>query len=497
MPQDINQRMAKGIVWMVAARLMDRSIGIVSTLILARLLVPGDFGLVAMATAIGGILDLLGAFSFDMALIQNANAERRHFNTVWTFNVIFGVFCTLALIALAIPAANFYHEPRLTPVIYVLSISYFVGAFGNIGVVTFRKELQFKQEFIFIFVRRVITFIVTITAAFLLRSYWALLLGMTVGRLVSFVMSYKMNDYRPGFTLSAAKELFHFSKWLLVNNALFFLLHDGCTFIIGRLFGVAELGIYSVAYEVSSLPSTELVAPINRATFPGFSKMKDVSEMASAYLKLMAMIALIIVPVGVGIAAVADPLVNAVLGVKWIGAIPLIQILALHGAIAATQGNNSPVWMALGRPREMTVLVAIFLLFLFPGLYFFMTRYGIIGAGYAYLFANVPTLPYGMVITKRLLKFTWGDVCLAVWRPLVAVICMYGSVLALDRLWRIDIAFARLMIESLFGVLVYATAVVTLWLISGRPAGAEKYCLDKLGGMLPPSLRKQTAAPRS
>src|SRR5665213_554253 len=124
----INQRMASGIVWMVAARLMDRSIGMVSTLILARLLVPGDFGLVAMATAIGGLLDLLGAFSFDLALIQNANAERRHYDTVWTFNAIFGVFCGLALVFLAIPAAMFYHEPRLTRVMYVLSISYFISA---------------------------------------------------------------------------------------------------------------------------------------------------------------------------------------------------------------------------------------------------------------------------------------------------------------------------------------------------------------------------------
>jgi len=95
----INERMATGIVWMITARLVDRGIGMVSTLLLARLLAPDDFGLVAMATAIGGLLDVLGAFSFDLALIQKKNAERRHYDTVWTLNVIFGLGCTAALLA--------------------------------------------------------------------------------------------------------------------------------------------------------------------------------------------------------------------------------------------------------------------------------------------------------------------------------------------------------------------------------------------------------------
>src|SRR5437899_3290473 len=109
----INQKMARGIVWMVGARLMDRLIGVLSTLVLARLLVPDDFGLVAMATAILGILELLGAFNFDLALIQRNEPGREHYDTVWTFNVLFGLLCGAALVLLAIPASTFYREPRL------------------------------------------------------------------------------------------------------------------------------------------------------------------------------------------------------------------------------------------------------------------------------------------------------------------------------------------------------------------------------------------------
>src|SRR5687767_1543898 len=137
----IQSKMTTGIAWMVTARLADRGIGLISTLILARLLVPDDFGLVAMATAIGGILDLLGAFSFDLALIQKKDAGKNHYDTVWTFTVLFGLVCAIALVGLAIPAAIFYREPRLEAVMYALAVLYLVGGFSNVGVVDFRKEL--------------------------------------------------------------------------------------------------------------------------------------------------------------------------------------------------------------------------------------------------------------------------------------------------------------------------------------------------------------------
>ncbi|MYN10091.1 lipopolysaccharide biosynthesis protein ['Massilia aquatica' Lu et al. 2020] len=475
----LNRRMANGIVWMVLARLIDRGIGIVSTLILARLLVPGDFGLVAMATAVGGVLDLMSAFSFDLALIQNANATRRHYDTVWTFNVIFGLVCGCALLALAGPAAAFYSEPRLAMVMCVLSLSYFVGGFGNVGVVAFRKELNFRQEFNFVLARRVVTFVVTIGAAFVLYSYWALLIGMTVGRIVGVGISYRMNSYRPRLDLSAASELFHFSKWLLVNNVLFFLLHDGCTFIIGRLFGANELGIYAISYEISNLPSTELVAPINRATLPGFSKMQDAAEISLSYLKLLGTISTIILPVGLGIAAVAQPLVLALLGAKWMDAIPLIQLMAIHGAIGATQGNNSTVWMALGKPRNTTLLAGGFLLVLFPALYFLLKAVGIVGAGYAYLLATACTLPYTIVVTKRLLGFSWSAWLTRLWRPAASVALMYAGVQLLDSTLHAAAPLLRLMIDAGAGALLYVLLLLAMWQLAGRPDGAERYLLDK------------------
>ncbi|MFC5510933.1 lipopolysaccharide biosynthesis protein [Massilia jejuensis] len=478
--ENIGRRVGIGIIWMVGARLFDRSIGIVSTVILARLLMPADFGLVAMATAIGAILDLLGAFSFDLALIQNKNAERKHYDTVWTFNVMFGVFCGLCLIVLAHPAAGFYKEARLENVMYVLSLSYFLNAFTNVGLVAFRKDLNFDKEFHFIFWRRLVTFIITIGAALLFRSYWALLMGMTVGRLVSLIMSYKMNDYRPRFSLAASRELFGFSKWLLINNILFFILHRGCTFIIGRLYGTSTLGIYAISREISSLPSTELVAPINRVMFPGFSKMRDVAQISQAYLKLFGLITLTILPIGIGIAAVAAPLVETMLGAKWMAAIPVIQLLAIHGAIGATQGNNGVVWLSLGHPRMTTSVAAIFLVVLFSSLYFFMNAYGVVGVGLAYILGHVVTVPYSTMVSKRLLKFSWPSFFGTLWRPVLAVVAMYAAVHYIDAQLISQPPLLRLIIDSLAGATVYAAVVLLAWRAAGSPDGAEEFVLARV-----------------
>ena len=475
----VQQRINTGIVWMVAARLMDRGIGVLSTLILARLLIPADFGLVAMATAIGGILDLLGAFSFELALIQNKTADKAHYDTVWTFNALFGLFCAAALVALAIPASAFYHEPRLEAVMYALSCTYVVGGFSNVGVVNFRKELAFRDEFNFIFLKRVITFFVTVGCAYELRSYWALVAGMVVGRVASVYLSYKMSNYRPRLTLSARNELFHFSKWLFINNILFFLLHSGPNFIVGRINGALGLGIYTVSYEISNLPSTELVAPINRVTFPGFSKMGSTEVMAASYLKLLGMITLLILPVGMGIAALAEPIVWVTLGANWRPAIPLIQLLGIYGAIAATQTNNSVVWMVLGRTKDIAVNTILFLAVFFPALYFFLTEADILGVGYAYLLAQVISTPTGLWNTKTLLGLSWNKMGGAVWRPIIASALMYEAVSLLDEhLSNLGVVL-RLCSGSLFGFLVYSFVILTLWFLARKPAGAESFCLER------------------
>src|SRR5437588_10320952 len=115
--QDVNQKMAKGAAWMISSKVSERLIGLASTMFLARLLIPADFGLVAIGTAILSVLEILSSFSFDLVLIQNQQAERRHYDTAWTFNLIFGMANAMILAVLAKPCAAFFVEPRVETII--------------------------------------------------------------------------------------------------------------------------------------------------------------------------------------------------------------------------------------------------------------------------------------------------------------------------------------------------------------------------------------------
>ena len=155
---------------MLGINLFRRSVGIVSTIILARLLPPADFGLVAMASVLLVMVQALTEFGFDVALIQKQHADRSHYDTAWTFKVLFGVSSALLLVALAWPMADFYSEDRITPIILALSFGVFLRGFENIGIVNFRKEFNFNREFIFFSSIKAAAFIVTITTALILRN---------------------------------------------------------------------------------------------------------------------------------------------------------------------------------------------------------------------------------------------------------------------------------------------------------------------------------------
>ncbi|HET9448418.1 MAG TPA: oligosaccharide flippase family protein, partial [Steroidobacteraceae bacterium] len=212
---NIRSKMARGAAWMVAFKGVERMLGLVSTLVLARLLAPTDFGVVAMATSLMAMLELFSAFGLDAALIQRANATRTHYDTAWTLNICAGVVIALLMLALAWPMSLYFREPRATGAIAVLAAAAFVIGLENIGVIAFRKEMNFRKEFVYLASKRVGGLIATVSLALWLRSYWALVFGNLIGRVIGVVLSFALHPYRPRLSLQAVGDFFHFSKWLV------------------------------------------------------------------------------------------------------------------------------------------------------------------------------------------------------------------------------------------------------------------------------------------
>ncbi len=485
----IDKKIAKGAAWMVAFKMIDKVIGLASTVVLARMLVPDDFGVVAMAMLLISALNLLISFGFDISLIQNPNAGRDQFDTAWTFTAMFATGCAILMALVAGPAAAFYHEPRLELVIYILAFTFAAQGFSNIGPVIFRREMRFDQEFKFLLSKRLSTFLVTIPLALYLQNYWALVMGQLSGTLLSVVVSYVVSDYRPRFSFAAKIELFNNSKWLIANNLFNFLNNSSAQFIIGRMSGAQTLGVYTVAAEISTMPTTELIAPINRAAFPGYAKAaNDKTVLRTSFLNVIASIALFALPAGLGIVAVADLLVPAVLGWKWISAVPVIQVLAVYGVIQGLQTNIGYVYLALGNLRQVTTIAGaqslLLISLLTPAIYY----YGVLGAAWACLATIILMIPVNQFLIARCLDLSWSMFLAKLARPTVAGLVMTGAVFLIKstltlRPVTLDYLLALLLCAAC-GAVVYGMVIYALWRLAGAPEGAERFVVIKIERLL-------------
>lgn len=475
----VSRQMAAGIAWMSLMRVGVKGLGLVSTIILARLLVPADFGLIAMAMSIIAALELLSSFGFDYALIQRQDATRAHYDTAWTLNVTFAMLLAALLAVLAYPVADFYNEPRLRAVMQVLALGTLVNGFENIGVVAFRKDLAFRTEFLMRIAQKVCATAITLPLAFALRNYWALVIGMVTGNLLSVLISYYAHPFRPRLSLAARAQLFSFSKWLLVNNVLYFLHDRTPDFILGRIAGANVLGVFSISYEISNLPTAELVAPINRAVLPAYAKMAhDLEVLRRGFLDVIGLAVVVALPAGFGIAAISELIVHVILGDKWAAAVPLISILALVGSLNAVQSNCGNALYAMGRPKVVTLAAFVHVGLLVPTVIWAAYYYGAVGVAYAYLLnIAVATVPLNYALLMHNLKLPLRRVLALFWRPTIGTAVMYLATREVAA--GLHSSVAALLGSIAFGAVLYGATIALLWLLAGRPEGPEKTLVDK------------------
>lgn len=472
---------------MVLFKLIERSIGLVSTLILARILSPTDFGVIAMALSFIFLAEQLAAFSFDIALIQNQSATREHYDTAWTCNLLLGLSITLIMVVLAYPVSLFYQKPEVVWVVIALGMGPLINGAVNIGIVAFRKDLNFRKEFYFQLSRKALGFLIVVPAALWLQNYWALVIGTMSARVFALAMSYVMHPYRPRFSLAKFRDLFSFSRWLLINNFIGFFKERTSDFFVGRLFGAGSLGVYNVAVEFANLPSTELSAPINRALLPGFAKMKDTEAVTSAYSNALSLMAALAIPCAAGLAALAPYFVPVVLGAKWLEAVPLIQILAFNGALLMFHSPICSILVARGHPRKTMIGNGFFvalLLVLLGTMSLGAERWGVSGAAFATVLTSVISTPFYLYLLRRGLGISPRVFLVAIARPVTAAAVMAGVLVWVMPAYDVAMPTSRAVLNFLAGVgggaVVYLAALSSLWGLAGRPAGPERMFLDRV-----------------
>ncbi len=470
-----------GALLTVGMRWTDRLIGLISTMILARLLAPDDFGIVAAASIVVSLVDVLLDLGVNIALIHKKDADREDFDTAWTIRLTQAGLGAV-IIALAGPlAADYFRDPPIAGVMQVMAFTVLAGGLENIGTVAFQKNMEFGRDFRFLFVRRIGTFLVTIGLAWLLRSYWALVLGALAGRLFGVALSYGMSEYRPRLCWSRLRAMWSISQWALLANVGGFADTRVDKLTVGRLEASSTLGAYSLADEIAALPSTELLAPVGRVLFPAYVEARsDPQRLKRAYLLALAVQAIIALPAGVGLALVATEAVAVLLGAKWLVAVPLIEILAIANLSTALTSSAGYLMMALGRLR-INALVAWLRVLTFVVLAWWLVAPGEVEmvARLRLSVAAVSLTLFSMLVLRVLPTLSAVELLRAVWRPLFGALAMVAvlSVVPFPPAWP---PLVLLPLKIGVGALVYVVAVMALWRASACPEGAESYMLGKL-----------------
>ena len=475
-------RTARGTGWLIAWRMATRLLGLASTVVLVRLLAPADFGLIALASSFTLAVEAMALIDVEDAVTRARAPTRAVYDTAFTLGLLRGLAIGGMIAALAVPAARFFAEPRLAPVIFALGLGFLLDGLINVGVVDFRRDFAFHREVRLWLAPRLLSILLTIGTALLWRSYWALVVGILSQRALRVAFSYWMHPFRPRLGLSAWRGLLGYSLWLSAINVASLLRDRADTILLGRLLGAAPVGLFSIGSEIAALPTTELVEPACRAAFSGFSTARNTGlDAGQTWLAIIAGLTLLTFPAGVGLALIAGPLVQLAFGERWMAAVPLVQVLGIAGALAAFGTIGSVLLRVHGKMRLVLGIILAGAALRVALLLALIPRFGLPGAGVAVALGMVFDHLLYLVVTLRGFAIPLPALLGRLWRGVLATAAMAAVLLAsgFGGPGAANPALALLGGVTI-GVAVYVAVLLALWALAGRPEGAERDALAAL-----------------
>lgn len=404
----LRQKAVKGVVWSIVESWGQQAVSAIVFFILARLLGPEAFGLVALASVFIAFVQLFLDQGLSQAIIQREEIEPGHLDTAFWTNVGISSLVTIVTIFCADSVAELFKQPTILPVIRWLSLSFLFGAFSSVQQAIFVRELAFKALATRSLVAILAGGIVGVSMAFMNLGVWSLVGQQLTNSFAQVLVLWWVSDWRPGFKVSREHfvELFSFGINVVGGKIVDFLNRRSDDFLIGYYLGPVALGYYSVAYRLLVISTDLLTGVTAKVAMPTFSKLqKEPERLRSAFYTITQITSLIAFPCFLGMAVLAPELVRSFFGEQWVQSISVMRILTFIGIIHSVYSFNGTVMMAVGKPFwrfALNSISAVANVIAFA----FTVRYGIEAVAAAYVIRGYLLSPLSILAIRKLIHIS-------------------------------------------------------------------------------------------
>lgn len=380
--KEVKKKTINSVFWQSVSSATARLVYLVTTLILAKLLTPKDYGLIAIAWLVINTLALFRDAGVGKALIQRQTLVKEAADTAFVLipTVCLFLYGLSYFIAPYLGAA--FGDGQAESVIKVMSVTVIILSVGTVPSLMLEKELMFKRKIIPEISASFGYALVSISLALFGFGVWSLVFGEITRALFLASLIWFVSSWRPKFTFSRslAKEMMGYGIYIIAFSIGTFIFYSIDNAVIGKVLGATLLGYYAFAFSLTNLPATKITDVLSRVIFPAYSKLQgDDQALRDSLLKTLEYVSMVIVPIGFAIFAVGPIFLKAMYGSKWLNAIPLLQVLWFYGLLRSILEITKSVFLATGNPKLFSRITILQLSIILPLIYFAAKHFATMG----------------------------------------------------------------------------------------------------------------------
>ena len=446
-----------GLMWNAIQRFGAMGIAFLSNLVLVRLLGAEDFAAIGILLVFVTVAKALVGGGFSSALIQRKEVTQTDYSTVFYWNIIIAIVMMAVLCFCAPYIAEYYKTPILCPVLRVQSVILLIGALSDIHTVILSKNISFRILSIRTLIASLISVVVAIIMAYMGYGIWSLVAQEIVMALVSALLLWTMNTWRPSlcFSWNSLQGLFKFGSFILISTICETIVKNIQSLIIGKSFSLYDLGYYTQAKKLENVPVTTATSVLSQVLYPVYSSISDdYARIKSVLRRNISVITYLSFPIMLLLAILAYPIITVLYTDKWIDSVPMFQILCIGGMFHTLNVCNTMLFKALGKSKVFFILQTVKRI-INLSIILLSVRYGLYALLWTVAATQIISYALNLIYTHNIFKYTYYEQLSDIIPNLILSLAVAGIVWYIINSIHLESMFLLTILGSLIYVVLY------------------------------------------